>query len=57
MFTFSLKDLLCNAGRPENRLSDAEFNQMLDGAPLDQKGNLDVVAFSKLIKRGKEDDE
>jgi hypothetical protein len=30
---------------------------MLDGAPLDQKGNLDVVAFSKLIKRGKEDDE
>jgi hypothetical protein len=29
---------------------------MLDGAPLDPKGNLDYVAFTRIIKRGKEDE-
>ncbi|CAF5124354.1 unnamed protein product, partial [Rotaria magnacalcarata] len=32
------------------------FNQMLEGAPVDGKGLLDYAAFTKLIKRGKEDD-
>ena len=34
-----------------------QFNQVLEGAPLDQKGNLDYSAFTRIIKRGKQDDE
>jgi hypothetical protein len=30
---------------------------MLEGAPMDQKGNLDYAAFTKLVKRGKDEDE
>jgi hypothetical protein len=30
---------------------------MLEGAPVDGKGLLDYAAFTKLIKRGKEEDE
>jgi len=33
-----------------------QFSQMLDGAPLDPKGNLDYGAFTRQIKRGKEDE-
>jgi hypothetical protein len=29
---------------------------MLEGAPVDSKGLLDYAAFTKLIKRGKEDE-
>jgi hypothetical protein len=29
---------------------------MLDGAPVDPKGNLDYGAFTRQIKRGKEDE-
>jgi len=52
----ALRELLCQMGRPDERLSDLEFNQVLEGAPLD-KGNLDYTAFTKIIKRGKQDDE
>lgn len=30
---------------------------MLEGAPIDAKGLLDYAAFTKLIKRGKDEDE
>jgi hypothetical protein len=33
-----------------------QFSQMLDGAPIDPKGNLDYAAFTRQIKRGKEDE-
>ena len=29
---------------------------MLEGAPIDAKGLLDYAAFTKLIKRGKDDE-
>jgi hypothetical protein len=34
-----------------------KFNQVLEGAPVDPKGNLDYTAFTRIIKRGKQDDE
>lgn len=52
-----LRDILVNQGKPDERLSDSEFNQVLEGAPLDNKGNLDYSAFTRIIKRGKQDDE
>ncbi|CAF4128018.1 unnamed protein product [Rotaria socialis] len=52
----SLREILTGEGRKEDRLSDIEFTQMLEGAPLDPKGNLDYAAFTRQIKRGKEDD-
>jgi Ca2+-binding EF-hand superfamily protein len=52
----TLKDMLVHEGKPDERLTEAEFNQVLEGAPLD-KGNLDYTAFTKIIKRGKQDDE
>jgi Ca2+-binding EF-hand superfamily protein len=52
----ALREILTQTGRKEERLNDQEFNQMLDGAPLDPKGNLDYVAFTRIIKRGKEDE-
>jgi len=51
-----LREVLTAEGRPEDRLSDVEFAQMLEGAPVDQKGNLDYAAFTRQIKRGKEDE-
>jgi hypothetical protein len=33
-----------------------QFSQMLEGAPVDPKGNLDYAAFTRQIKRGKEDE-
>ncbi|CAF2532559.1 unnamed protein product [Rotaria sp. Silwood2] len=51
-----LQEQLTSMGKPNERLSNVEFNQMLEGAPLDAKGLLDYAAFTKLIKRGKEDD-
>ncbi|CAF4898913.1 unnamed protein product, partial [Rotaria socialis] len=46
-----LQELLTAVGKPNERLSDVEFNQMLEGAPVDGKGLLDYAAFTKLIKR------
>ena len=34
-----------------------QFNKAIEGAPLDQKGNLDYTTFTRIIKRGKQDDE
>jgi len=53
----ALREALCHEGRKDERLSDQEFNQMLEGAPIDNKGNLDYAAFTKIIKRGKQEDE
>ncbi|CAF0809487.1 unnamed protein product [Adineta ricciae] len=53
----NLRELLTAMGKPTERLSDVEFTQMLEGAPVDTKGLLDYAAFTKLIKRGKEEDE
>ncbi|KAL7675593.1 hypothetical protein ACOME3_001859 [Neoechinorhynchus agilis] len=52
-----LRKIMTTEGRPDDRLTDVEFNQMLEGAPVDQKGLLDYENFSKLIKRGKQEDE
>ncbi|CAF4269693.1 unnamed protein product, partial [Adineta steineri] len=52
----TLRELLTATGKPAERLSDVEFNQMLEGAPVDAKGLLDYAAFTKLIKRGKDDE-
>jgi len=52
----TLREMLVNEGKPDERLTEAEFNQVLEGAPLD-KGNLDYTQFTKIIKRGKQDDE
>jgi Ca2+-binding EF-hand superfamily protein len=52
----SLREVLTGEGRKDDRLSDIEFSQMLDGAPIDPKGNLDYAAFTRQIKRGKEDE-
>ncbi len=38
-------------------LNNFQFSQMLDGAPIDPKGNLDYAAFTRQIKRGKEDEQ
>jgi Ca2+-binding EF-hand superfamily protein len=53
----ALREYLTAQGKPDERLSDAEFNQVLEGAPLDPKGNLDYTTFTRIIKRGKQDDE
>jgi len=53
----ALRETLCCEGKPDERLTDAEFNKMLEGAPVDPKGNLDYTAFTRIIKRGKQDDE
>ena len=37
-------------------LSRFQFNQMLEGAPVDPKGLLDYSAFTKLIKRGNDEE-
>ena len=52
----NLREVLTGEGRPDERLNDMEFSQMLDGAPMDPKGNLDYGAFTRQIKRGKEDE-
>ncbi|CAF4001022.1 unnamed protein product [Rotaria magnacalcarata] len=52
----NLREVLTSEGRPDDRLTDMEFSQMLDGAPIDPKGNLDYAAFTRQIKRGKEDE-
>jgi Ca2+-binding EF-hand superfamily protein len=52
-----LRGILTGEGKKDERLSDAEFNQVLEGAPIDNKGNLDYTAFTRIIKRGKQDDE
>lgn len=47
-----LKEMLTANGRPSDRLTEAEFNQSLDGAPV-EGGKVDYAAFTKLIKNGK----
>jgi Ca2+-binding EF-hand superfamily protein len=53
----ALRECLCQIGKPDERLDDKEFNQVLEGAPIDNKGNLDYTTFTRIIKRGKQDDE
>jgi len=53
----TLREVLCCEGKPDERLTEQEFNKMLEGAPIDPKGNLDYTAFTRIIKRGKQDDE
>jgi Ca2+-binding EF-hand superfamily protein len=53
----SLREVMCHQGRPDERLTEQEFNQVLEGAPIDKSGNLDYANFTKIIKRGKQDDE
>ena len=50
------REVLTGEGRKEDRMTDVEFAQMLEGAPVDPKGNLDYAAFTRQIKRGKEDE-
>lgn len=47
-----LKEMLTANGRPSDRLTESEFNQCLDGAPVDS-GKVDYAGFTKLIKNGK----
>lgn len=47
-----LKEMLTANGRPSDRLTEAEFNQCLEGAPIDG-GKVDYASFTKLIKNGK----
>ena len=49
---FSLREMLTQNGRPADRLSDAEFNQVMEGAPVDGN-NVDIAGFTSLIKNGK----
>jgi Ca2+-binding EF-hand superfamily protein len=53
----ALREILTGEGKKEERLDDKEFNQVLEGAPVDNKGNLDYTTFTRIIKRGKQDDE
>jgi len=53
----TFRESLTAIGKPDERLTDAEFNKVLEGAPVDNKGNLDYTAFTRIIKRGKQDDE
>ncbi|CAF1127676.1 unnamed protein product, partial [Brachionus calyciflorus] len=52
-----LREILTAQGNPSERLTDQEFSQVLDGAPGDNKGNMDYANFTRIIKRGKQDDE
>lgn len=47
-----LREMLTANGRPADRLTEAEFNQSLDGAPVDG-GKVDYAGFTSLIKNGK----
>jgi len=49
----NLRQLLTGVG--SDKLTDDELNQALKGAPL-SKGQLDYIAFSKLMTRGPEDE-
>ncbi|KAI0983602.1 hypothetical protein GJ496_007931 [Pomphorhynchus laevis] len=55
--TKDLRQILTSEGRNEERLTEVEFSQMLEGAPVDHKGMLDYENFARLIKRGKQEDE
>lgn len=48
----ALREMLTQNGRPADRLSDAEFNQVMEGAPVDGN-NVDIAGFTSLIKNGK----
>ncbi|RNA35011.1 myosin regulatory light polypeptide 9 [Brachionus plicatilis] len=50
-------EILTAQGNPAERLTDQQFNQVLEGAPIDNKGNMDYATFVRIIKRGKQDDE
>jgi Ca2+-binding EF-hand superfamily protein len=53
----ALREILTGEGKKDERLDEKEFNQVLEGAPIDNKGNLDYTTFTRIIKRGKQDDE
>ncbi|RMZ94700.1 hypothetical protein BpHYR1_011513, partial [Brachionus plicatilis] len=40
-----LREVLVHQGKPDERLTDQEFNQVLEGAPMDNKGNMDYASF------------
>jgi len=44
--------MLTQNGRPSDRLSEAEFNQVMEGAPVDG-GNVNYAGLASLIKNGK----
>jgi len=45
-FAFILQfEILCNNGRPSDRLTEAEFNQSLEGAPVNG-GKVDIAGFT-----------
>ncbi len=44
--------MLCHNGRPSDRLTETEFNQSLEGAPVNG-GKVDIAGFTSLIKNGK----
>ncbi|XP_002742154.1 myosin regulatory light chain 12B-like [Saccoglossus kowalevskii] len=49
-----LVDALCMRG---DRLTKDEFEQMCYGAPIDDRGDLDYIAFCRIIKHGTKDEE
>ncbi|XP_077991990.1 myosin regulatory light chain 2, smooth muscle major isoform-like [Glandiceps talaboti] len=49
-----LKDALCTRG---DRLTPDEFDQMLIGAPIDDRGFLDYNGLCRIIKHGTKDEE
>ena len=46
--------MLTASGRPADRLTAAEFTACFDGAPVNN-GNIDYAAFTRIVKRGKEE--
>ena len=44
--------MLTQNGRPSDRLSDAEFNQCMEGAPV-EGDKVNYAGFTSLIKNGK----
>ncbi|KAI3388933.1 hypothetical protein SNEBB_006757 [Seison nebaliae] len=52
----TLRQILTTEGVPKERMSDAEFNQMLEDAVPDRQGEIDYEKFTRVIKRGKEEE-
>ena len=48
-----LRELLTTMG---DRFTDAEVDQMLRGSPIDNNGNFDYVAFTRILKHGTKDE-
>ncbi|KAL7674081.1 hypothetical protein ACOME3_000360 [Neoechinorhynchus agilis] len=54
--TKELKEILTEHGREKNRLTQSQFTQLLEGAPVNAKGELDYVEFARLITKGAADE-